>query len=349
MKIIYDDIIYSLQKAGGGSVYWTEVTKRNKRESVHYVYDNANENFFYNEKYFKTNKKLSSFLLIIKRYLNLHFNERNYFIFHSSLYRYCKNRKSINITTVHDFTYEYYRKDLKSILHKIQKKNAVMHSDGVICISENTKRDLNKFYPKYRGLIKVIYNGYNTEDFFYEPNIEKTKKILFVGARTDYKRFDYAVELCSKLKDYKFVVVGGGNLSENEKKLLEEKIKNKYEKKNYLIDRDLRRLYNSAFCLLYPSEYEGFGIPVIEAQACGCPVICQKKSSIPEVANDSAIYIDSNSLDESIELIKQLENDVFYSQIVKKGLENAKRFSWEKCAMEVDKFYSEVIEKCQKV
>lgn len=349
MKIIYDDVIYSLQKAGGGSVYWTEVTKRNKRDSIHYAYDNATENFFYNEENFNINKKWSSFFLIIKRYLNLYFNENKPFIFHSSLYRYCINKNAINITTVHDFTYELYRKDLKSILHKIQKKRAVLHSDGVICISENTKQDLKKFYPKYRGIIKVIYNGYNTDNFFYEPEIKKTKKMLFIGARTDYKRFDYAVELCSKLEKYDLVIVGGGDVSESERKLLDEKLQNKYEKMNYLSDSDLRRLYNSAFCLLYPSEYEGFGIPIIEAQACGCPVVCQAKSSIPEVTKDSAIYVDSNSIEESIKSIKKLESDVIYSQFVKKGFENISRFSWDQCAKEVDDFYSEVVAKCQKV
>ena len=274
------------------------------------------------------------------------FSEKLPFIFHSSLYRYCKNKNAINITTVHDFTYEYYRKDLKSNLHKIQKKNAVMHSDGVICISENTKKDLLKFYPKYKGKIKVIYNGYSTQKYFCETNIEKTKNVLFVGARTDYKRFDFAIDIISHLPDYKLIIIGGGQLSEAEKIILEKKIPNQYEKAGYLSDEALRKLYNSAFCLLYPSEYEGFGIPVIEAQACGCPVVCQAKSCIPEVAEKSAIYIDSSDLNKSVNEIKQLLDSDFYNEKVQLGLQNVKRFSWDKCADEVRQFYEEVFNQC---
>ena len=154
MNIVYDDIIYSLQKSGGGSVYWTENVKRIKENVEHYAYDSATENFFYNEDNLPNLHKWSSKFLIFKRYFNLRFKDKKEpFIFHSSLYRLCKNKNALNITTVHDFTYEYYRKDLKSNLHKWQKKNAVMHSDGVICISENTKQDLLKFYLKFKGRI----------------------------------------------------------------------------------------------------------------------------------------------------------------------------------------------------
>lgn len=346
MKIIYDDIIYSLQKSGGGSVYWTEVTKRQDEKAIHNVYNNANENFFYNESNFKIINKWSAKFLTIKRYFNLTFSEKLPFIFHSSLYRYCKNKNAINITTVHDFTYEYYRKDFKSNLHKIQKKNAVMHSDGVICISENTKKDLLKFYPEYKGKIKVIHNGYSTQKYFYDRDIKKTKNVLFVGARTDYKRFDFAIDIISQLQDCKLIIVGGGQLSKTEKSLLESKIPNQYEKAGYLSDEDLRKLYNSAFFLLYPSEYEGFGIPVIEAQACGCPVVCQAKSSIPEVAEDSVIYIDSSDLNNSINEIKRLLDSDFYNKKVEVGLQNVKRFSWDKCADEVRQFYEEVFNQC---
>lgn len=345
MKIVYDDIIYSLQKVGGGSVYWTEVTRRCDENSVHYAYDNADKNFFYEQNNFKNNKKWSSTFLLLKRYLNPHFNEERPFIFHSSMYRYCKNKNAINITTVHDFTYEYFRADLKSNLHKIQKRNAVMHSEGVICISENTKADLLKFYPHYKGLIKVINNGYATDTYFYEPDVQKTKKVLFVGARTGYKRFDVCVSLVKELKDCCLYIVGGGRLSCSEKTLLETNLAGRYRETGYLSDSDLRHLYNEAFFLCYPSEYEGFGIPVIEAQACGCPVVCQEKSSIPEVAADTVVYIDSDDFAASLNSIKVLYDDELYDSIQKKGFENVRRFSWDKCAAEVKEFYGDVYSK----
>ena len=349
MHIIYDDIIYSLQKSGGGSVYWTEIVKRNKAEAEHYAYASAKTNFFYDENNLPNLHRLSSRFLTIKRYLNLKFRcVTAPFLFHSSLYRLCRNKNAVNITTVHDFTYEYYRKDLKSNLHKWQKKYAIMHSDGVICISENTKNDLMKFYPKFNGRIKVIYNGYSTDKYIFKPVIVKTKNVLFVGARTDYKRFDLAIDIVKELDDCKLVIVGGGNLTVAEQNLLESKLSGRYEKKGYVSDEDLCDLYNSAFFLCYPSEYEGFGIPVIEAQACGCPVVCQNKSSIPEVVQDSAIYINSGEFKSALEEIKKLYTAEFYKEIQNKGLENVKRFSWDNCANEVKALYEEVYTNAKK-
>lgn len=345
IPIVYDDIIFSLQKAGGISVVFTELYKRIKDNTFHYLYDNANENLFYDENLFTNKKILNSSFLPLKRYLNPVVQKDEPFIFHSTYYRTCKNKNAVNITTVHDFTYEYYRKDIKSNLHKMQKKNAVMNSDGVICISENTKNDLFKFYPNYKGKIKVIYNGYNSENYFYKPEIKKAKGVLFVGARTDYKRFDIAVDICKELKDTKLLIVGGGNLTESENSLLNSKLSGRFEKLGFLSDEELCDLYNVAFFLCYPSEYEGFGIPILEAQACGCPIVCQKKSSVPEVAADAGVYIDSDDLEKSIGVIKKLYDSVFYESVKNKGLENVKRFSWDKCAREVEKFYREVLEK----
>lgn len=345
MKIIYDDIIYSLQKSGGCSVYWTEVTKRQDEKAIHNVYNNANENFFYNESNFKIINKWSAKFLTIKRYLNLTFSENLPFIFHSSYYRYCKNKNAINITTVHDFTYEYYRKDLKSNLHKIQKKNAVMHSDGVICISENTKHDLYNFYPNYKGKIQVIYHGYDNNLYNYSGlGIDKrTKNVLFVGSRTSYKGFDFTVSLLSKLPLFNLKIIGGGNLTESEIQLMEELIPNRYKKLGFVSNENLAKLYNESFALFYPSEYEGFGFPAIEAQACGCPVICQKKSSIPEVSGDKCVYVDSADFEKSVNEINKLFESDYYATIQTDGLENVKRFSWEKCIKETMEFYNSVL------
>lgn len=345
ISIIYDDIIFSLQKAGGVSVVFTELYKRINENTFHYLYDSAKNNFFYDENLFKNRKILNSSFLNLKRYINPRIRIYEPFIFHSTYYRTCKNKKAVNITTVHDFTYEYYRKDVKSNLHKIQKKQAVMNSDGVICISENTKNDLYKFYPDFNGVVKVIYNGYSADKYFYKPEIRKTKNILFVGARTDYKRFDFAVDICKELKDTKLLIVGGGNLTESENLLLNSKLSGRFEKLGFLSDEELCDLYNSAFFLCYPSEYEGFGIPILESQACGCPIVCQKKSSVPEVASDAGVYIDSDDLEKSIGMIKQLYNPTSYENLKNKGLENVKRFSWDKCAREVEDLYREVLEK----
>ena len=308
------------------SVVFTEIYKYLKCKNVkHIAYSNAKKNVLFNEKMPNLNVRSNLFLLF-KRYINLSLSNSEKFIFHSTYYRYCKSKNAINVTTLHDFTYEYFRKDLISILHKIQKRNAVKHSKAVICISNNTKNDLLKFYPKYNGVIKVIYNGYDNENYYKLDNVEKKKIILFVGARNSYKRFDFAIDLLTKLDDMKFIIIGGGELTKNEEKILNTKLNNRWEKCSYLSENELCKLYNEATFLCYPSEYEGFGIPVLEAQACGCPVICQKKSSIPEVANDAAIYIDSEDYNSSVNIIKNvLNNKEIYSKLVDEGLKNVQK------------------------
>lgn len=344
MRIWYDDIIYSLQKAGGISVVWQKITDQNIYPASHITYNGHEKNPF-SKKIDKHHYQVrSNKWMLVKRYMNPDLGgEKKQFIFHSSYYRYCKNPYAINITTVHDFIYELYRNDLKGLIHKLQKKSAVMHSDGVICVSENTKRDLKKFYPEYKGLIKVIKCGYDQESYYYLPQEKREKNIIFIGSRASYKRFDLAVEIVSMLSDCKLLIIGGGNLTTDECKMLEEKIPCRYEKLGYVSNDALRELYNKAFFLIYCSDYEGFGIPVIEAQACGCPVVCQNKSSISEIVGDAGVFIDPYRLEESYQNIRRLYSDGFYKMIVENGLKNVKQFSWEKCKDEVLMFYDEVI------
>lgn len=342
MKLIYDDIIFSLQKSGGGSVYWSEIIRPTLDKATHYVYDSAKDNIFYRQLNIANEHLLSSKNLLIKRFVNPMYKIKTPYIFHSSYFRYSRDKKVINITTVHDFTVEKFGHGLHSLAHILQQNNAVKHSKGVICVSENTKNDFQHYYPWYKGEVIAIPNGYDNNTYYFEPEIKKTKEILFVGARSDYKRFDLAVEIVSALADCKLIIVGGGNLSDKEKQLLDSNLPGRYEKKGFIDNNELRQLYNSSFFLCYPSEYEGFGIPLLEAQACGCPVICQPKSSIPEVVNNSALFIDSSDMKKTIETVKLLYDQSIYTDYQNRGLENVKRYSWDISAQKHQQFYQKL-------
>lgn len=338
IPIIYDDIIYSLQKSGGISVYWNMLEESISIEK-RLVYPNASNNISFKN---RTNEKYEEKKIFFERYRNLSLGLTNPFIFHSSYYRYCKDKTAVNITTVHDFTYELFRKDWKSAIHKIQKRNAVMHSSGVICISENTKQDLLKYYPEFSGKIKVIYHGYDSNIFKNLNNSCRTKDVLFVGSRVSYKNFIFTVELLSHFDDLQLVIIGGGELLTKELEILNKMLPNRYKKLDYISNDELAKLYNHSFALAYPSDYEGFGFPVIEAQACGCPVICQQVSSIPEVSGNNCVYVNKDDVYSSIESIKKLFDINHYESIQAKGLENVKRFSWKKTVEETLSFYQEV-------
>jgi mannosyltransferase len=338
MKLIYDDIIYSLQRSGGISLYWSQLETHLKQD-VHLLYNNYDENIFFPVS--STARRIKSGnLILLERYRNIYLLEKFPFIFHSSYYRYCKNKNAINITTVHDFIHEYFRQDIKSMLFSMQKKRAIFHSVGIICNSENTKKDFLQIYSEYKGIIKVIYLGLS-EDYF-TLNIPRKNNVIFIGGRSGYKNFEYAVKLVQKLSDLKLQIIGGGKLSKNEIMFLQETIPNKYEYFSALSNNELNIKYNEAKFLLYPSLYEGFGVPVVEAQAAGCPVVCCNVSSLPEVAGNAAVYISGKNIENDLQKIAQLNDQKLFRHIVEKGFENCKRFSWKKCADETYAFYREV-------
>ncbi|WP_220797582.1 glycosyltransferase family 4 protein, partial [Paraclostridium bifermentans] len=283
-------------------------------------------------------------------YLSLKIKIKPNSIFHSSYYRIANQRNVINIVTVHDFTYEYFISGLAKKIHVLQKKNAIKKSDGIICVSENTKEDLIKFYPYIdENKIKVIYNGvsddfYNIEDSENKNNnrYSQQKFIMFVGDRSGYKNFDVAIKVVENMENYKLMIIGGKELSQYEIRLLKNSIGDRYEHLKGISNEELNILYNSAFCLLYPSSYEGFGIPVIEAMKSGCPVVAMKCSSIPEVAGNAGVLVENKNYDEFIEAVKKLENQPFRGNIIKAGFKQAQKFSWEKTYKDTVEFYKEI-------
>ncbi len=359
MTVIIDLIAFSLQKSGGISVYWYEIINRMliQSDSEHlFIEENRQkENIFRKELKIQENHiinektRLSNYLSRYRE-INLKVNNKN-FIFHSTYYRtltkLVKKRNNVKeVVTVHDFTYEHFSKGLKKWVHCYQKKKAISAADVVICISENTKKDLLYSYPQFSSKdIRVVYNGVSI-DYFRIPELKSENNIspffLFVGSRTDYKNFDFTVKAIAQTKDFILKIVGG-NLNDKELLMLNKLIPNRWQSYINIANKELNILYNSAFALIYPSSYEGFGIPLLEAMKAGCPFIACNSSSIPEVAGDAGILIDKLEVSLFNEAVSMI--DVNREDIVKKGFKQANNFSWDKCYKETLQVYKELYKK----
>ena len=353
LNIIYDNIVFSLQKAGGISIYWAElITRMITINSEIKFFEHKNQNIFRKKLIFNSSREN---LLSIKflRYLPFMKKLPAKSIFHSSYYRLSLQKNIVNIVTVHDFTYEYYRHGLAKTVHVLQKNMAIKKADGVICVSKNTKKDLLKFLPAFdESKITVIYNGVSASfKPISTPLIEKYKAlrfkkyILYIGDRSSYKNFETAVETVSKLNNYYLVFIGGGQLGSKDNNYLSLHLKHRYSHYLGIDEKELNSLYNHAFCLLYPSSYEGFGIPIVEAMRAGCPVVSTDISSIPEVAGNAAILVKNITTEEFITSIQKLENKNFRDDLIAKGFKQASKFSWEKCFHETFSFYQETYQR----
>lgn len=274
-------------------------------------------------------------------------------IFHSSYYRVSNQSNVCNVVTVHDFTYEYFMKGAKKYVHHFQKGYAIEKAAGIICVSENTKKDLIKFYPSVNDKkIRVIHHGICETYRPISAGLDNCSKyghflrdqfLLFVGDRAPYKNFDMAVEVVSRMDNHKLIVVGGHHISGKEKDLLNACLPDRWAHYRGVSNEELNYLYNRAHCLIYPSLSEGFGMPVVEAMAAGCPVVAVKSSPLSEASGDAAIMVEEAKIDNFLFAIQSLREEPFRTIVIEAGLKHALSFSWDKCFLETVKLYEEVL------
>jgi glycosyltransferase involved in cell wall biosynthesis len=235
------------------------------------------------------------------------------------------------------------------------KKHLIENAGAVIAISENTRQDILKFIDVDPGCIHVIHLGNPFEHNSAQPSqypelpVFKQPYLLFVGGRPAYKNFDLFIEsvagILNENKELHVVCAGSSPFSPREKKIFEKM--NILPKVHHIKinDNSLRSLYKNARAFVFPSLYEGFGLPVLEAFSCKCPALISNSSSLPEIGGDGAGYFDPNdseSIRSAIERI--LFNEKYREDLIHKGYERLKFFSWEKTAGATKKVYTGLID-----
>ncbi len=260
------------------------------------------------------------------------------------------------ILTIHDLTPILFS-ETYGLIHVFLQKHVLpmtlKNIDMIITVSEHSKQDIINHLKIPEEKIKVIYNGIDGRfkplkkvDDVKEKYDIKSPFILYVGTLEPRKNIPTLINAFYELKKngilYKLVIVGGKgwkykDIYEHVDKL---NLQREVIFTGYVSDDDLPKLYNAADLFIYPSLYEGFGFPPLEAMACGCPVITSNTSSLPEVVGDAGMMVDPYDVDEIANAMKRvLLDENLREEMIKKGLERAKKFRWENCADETIRVY----------
>ena len=340
-KIKLDSIILGMQRFGGISRYWNHLVagvsaaypeSKNIMPRTSFNHESG-DNF--------VNERVPVFISRYLPVLNINKNE----IFHTSYYRWPMTKCKAYVVTVYDFTYEKFSNSFQKYLHSLQKFGSIKRADSIICISESTKKDLLHYCKDINPQnIHVVHLGIEHNEFYCTKNISDYKRhdnnVLFVGRRDGYKRFDLAVAAISRIKTLSLVIVGQ-KLTDNEIKMLEDKLYGRW-KSFYNVDSSkLRELYESSFAFIFPSDYEGFGLPLIESMACGCPVVSSSLSSLPEVGGSAALYAPNQDYQSYLNQLQLLiDSEELRTDMIKLGLLRAQEFTWRNTVLETIKIYN---------
>ena len=276
-------------------------------------------------------------------------------IVHETYYSFMPNvlRSCPTVLTVYDMVHELFSEMFPDRDKTTRwKQSALKRASHVISISHNTKRDLVRLFGVDEHKITVVHLGVNAamlHDSSNSINLGCRPYILYVGSRRGYKNFTQFLRAFSLsenlMNDFDVVAFGGGKLTSQEISLIHSLgIRECQVHQIGGNDDVLASYYAGAQIFVYPSLYEGFGLPPLEAMTHGCPVACSNTSSIPEIVSDAAELFDPTSLEDiknSIE--KVVYSDEMIVQLKEKGTQRVKFFTWEKCAKKTNQVYEQVI------
>ena len=356
MKIVFNNSIFFFQKNGGISRYICSLAEEliKKNQDVKIIASINKNNLL---KKISPKNKVSFYVKKYPGYKlleNINNKITNHYIqkfepniFHETYYSnyLFNNNNSKKIITVYDLIHEkftnYFTKD------KISRKEEVIKNyDHYICISENTKKDLINIYNVPEKKVSVIHlsgSHYRKSNLTTEKKIKEKSFFLYVGSRETYKNFKLIVKSFKNNKDFndhKIICFGGGKFTISEKENFKELNISHVDGG----DDILVKLYKEAKCLILPSEYEGFGIPALEAMELGCPVLSSNTPALKETCGEAALYFDPYSQEELIQKINIIiSNKKIEDDCIIKGYQRSKLLSWKNCADKTLDLYNSLL------
>jgi len=368
MRIFYDHQAFSLLSYGGIPRYYTELTTGINHTPDHNAYlpllvsNNIHlqevgvqvRPFFTNTKF---PKKIHTIYKLNEIYNIYKICRKPFDIFHATYYDpyflpYLQKKPFV--ITFLDMIHEKFGHQFKELAYDgvitEQKRKLAHRADRIIAISESTKKDIVELLNVDPSKIEVIYLG---SSLALNPSNSKSEDeriapyLLFVGNRSMYKNFSgmlKAIHPLLKQFNIELLCAGGGAFSKSEIAIFQSLGVNNIVKQVPINDKILINLYQNAFAFIFPSLYEGFGIPVLESFACGCPCIVSNVSSLPEVAGKAALYIDPTSSESISHGVKSLlESSELRNSLIQRGYEQLASFSWKRTVSETLDLYQKLI------
>lgn len=367
MRIFYDGVIFTQQKYGGINRIYEQLVDEIPRfapdadiRCYRFPPELESNVVFRPELYFTP--KIGGALRRIDNHLLLSCAIRRFNpdIYHPTYYRFPEGIDPASVVTVHDMIYELYPDSFEDAFEiSARKHDCVERADHVIAVSENTKRDLMAIFDIPPEKISVIHLAASP---FFKPVDEdalaslrasfgiQDEFLLYVGGRAHYKNFKTLLEAYADWMyagDIPLVCVGiADKWTDMEASILANaNISDSVELVGEVRDVELRLFYNAAIALVYPSQYEGFGIPPLEAMQCGTPVVASNASSIPEVVGDAGIYIDPHNKTDIREALTTVVSDAtIRDDLIELGFKQANMFDWERTARQTFDVYQQIVE-----
>lgn len=368
MNILYDHQIFSAQKIGGISRYFVELIRNLPAEFITrqsailtdniYLQDMQKSNSlngFYEKKRMyslvKNNFKGKHRMYSLVNKLNTIrlLSSSDYDVFHPTYYNpyFLRQNKKPYVLTVHDMIHEKYPTLFLDRTAEFKKK-IVQNAAKVIAISNHTKQDLIELYGIDERKIDVVYLGQSIDvNKAEEVKNLPSSYLLYVGGRSSYKNFDTFLKAFAVLAEQYpdlFLICTGGKFTIEEQQKIASLHLSKKVSCLFVSDAQLAYLYLKAKCFVFPSVYEGFGIPILEAFAAGCSIALSNTSCFPEVAQSGGCYFDPYNVDSMVHSISMLLSDESYHKHqIAEGYNVLKQYSWERMGKEIAAIYRSIV------